>query len=118
MNTPSLPFDLPVPARKPKHHGVQSTSVAAYRHANPSSRMSVVTGWLWLMQRRYGVPPTSAEIADWANGSLGMMSWDAHILYVRIGLSDAKRKGLVENCGKRKCKRSGKTALLWRIASR
>lgn len=115
--THSLFDDLEPPRRKKSGH-VPATSVEAYRKLNRSGRSSVVLSWLREYRGRYGGDPTSAELADYVNGSLGVMSIDLHILYVRRGLSDLLKIGAVEHGPSRRCRVSGKTCLTWRLKGR
>lgn len=112
MTPQSLPFELsPEPVKRRK--GVTRTSVlsAQQEHKLLDRRVSDAVRWLSLYN---GPAPTSLELAMWSKHG----DWHAHKLNVRIGLSDAKRKGYVENGEKRHCRISHKLALTWRLVSR
>ncbi len=117
---PALPglFSHGEEPRQTNAVNVPASSRQAYERMNVDSRMSVVWRWLGNYQRKYAITPTSAELADWANGSLGNMSIDLHILFIRRGLSDLCRRGFVEHAGKRECSVARSLALTWRVKSR
>lgn len=118
MSQPSLFQDAPV-TRSRKSGQVPASSVAAYRQrANPDCRLSVVMSWLQQFVEDYGRYPTSAELADWADGALGFVSPEAHLLYCRRGLSDLKAKNLIEHSAKRQCEIAGTLAVTWKVRTR
>lgn len=109
-----------VPSAESKHRriNVPRSSVEAYQRTHAHSRMAIVANWLELFVANWRKHPTSAELSDFANGSLGCMSYEMHLLYVRRGLSDALANGLVEHAGKRKCMVAGTLAVTWKVCSR
>lgn len=109
MTTPSL-FDDVQPAER-KHHGVQRTSVlaAVKEKALLDRRQKLALGWLIVWCGKGWPYPTSLELAK-HNG--------VPVLQVRIGLSDLKRRGYVENGPARKCQVSGHKSLVWKVRTR
>jgi hypothetical protein len=111
IQQPSLFTDTPSRPRKRGH--VPRSSVLAYRERPRDQRVARVleciantTSWVRYL--------TSAELA-WE--MFGRTDTDA-VLYVRRGLSDALRDGLVAHAGQRECAVSGRTCLLWRTVGR
>lgn len=106
----SLIADGPTPGRT-RRGGVQRTSVLAamQERGRLDKRVRNVCHWLVSYGIDRPMPPTSLELSRW---------FCRPVLEVRIGLSDAKRKGLVENGEKRPCSVSGKLALTWRTKGR
>ncbi len=115
MTAQPLPFDLEPPPAKKRRGGVQRTSVLAamQEHKLLDRRMSDAVRWLSFYT---GPAPTSLELAKASHYPL--RDWQLHKLNVRIGLSDAKRKGLVANSEKRHCAVSGKLSLTWKVSTR
>lgn len=96
------------PSAPRRRGGVQRTSCEAAQQmkAHLDRRVSRAVAFL----RSYpGELPTSGEIARWAGKP---------VLELRIGLSDAKRAGWVENGPTRRCAVSGRTCLTWRVRTR
>jgi len=80
-----------------------------------TGRKAEVLGWLSAYYSGCNAWPTSAELAEWERA--GWPRTD-DLLYVRRGLSDLQAAGLVESCGKRICRVSGKTCTVWRVVQR
>lgn len=59
---------------------------------------------------------TSAELAKWHFQHRDVTTDDK--LYLRRGLADAKKLGLVEHAGKRVCGVAGTLAMTWKIKQR
>lgn len=118
MSLPLLDFALTEPPLRRRHH-VQATSVQAYRQLDSHGRMASAVGWLIEMTKWWRAP-TSAELAGWRWRDAGFSGEPSTtcLLYIRAGLSDAKRQGLVEHAGKRRCSVSGKVSLTWRVKTR
>ena len=113
---PDLFGAAPDTARPHKAVNVPRTSVLAYQEQKPTERATAVTAWL----SACGQVPTSAELAQWrwtTQGHRGDVGLDC-LLYTRRGLSDARKLGLVEHAGQRKCAMSGRQCVLWRVRTR
>lgn len=115
--TQQMLFDQ-TPPRQKKRVNVPRTSAEVYFSIDAHSRRRIVASWLKDYVLHCDHEPTSAELADYANGSLGNMSIDMHLLYVRRGLSDALALGLVEHAGQRKCQVSGRACVTWKVRTR
>lgn len=111
--TTGLLFDLinPAPA-EPRRH-VPDTSKAAHREAVASGRLGErserVLDWL----QRAIISPTSAELA----AGYGPDTLE-HVLYVRRGLSDLRKLGMVCKDADRRCEVSGRTCNTWKVVTR
>ena len=116
MTQPSL---LDLPPREPrKHRRVRETSIQAYAEARErlKGRKAFVLRVLGAYYNAFNAWPTSAELASAEDYERG--EWTMFLLYIRRGLSDLCRDGLVESCGSRRCQVTGRTCLVWRVRSR
>ena len=107
---------------KPRRR-VRETSKAAYAdgRARFTGRKADALRWLAAFWNAKQQAPTSGELATWAfaEGTAGK-SWDWTVLYVRRGLSDLQRVGVVSIVpqGQRKCRVTGSTCETWRVCQR
>ena len=110
--------DLFAGAPRPrKAVNVPRTSVAAYRERPRDQRVADVMEFLFRAAKFDGrTPLTSAELCEWAYG-VTQVTTDC-LLYVRRGLSDALRLGLVEHAGTRTCGVSGRACVTWAVVKR
>jgi hypothetical protein len=120
MTQGSLFASTRTPPSKRGH--VPRTSVLAARATNRDARIASVVLWLEQYTNCYGEPPTSAELADWQWGrqrEYGRASM-VFTLFVRRGLSDARRIGIVEHVlnGSRICAVTNRPCVTWRLRSR
>lgn len=118
MVTTSLLFDLINPAPADPRRHVPDTSKAAHREAVASGRLGErnerVLDWLQRHNRTAeGHAATSAELA-YLSGPDTL----AHVLYVRRGLSDLLKLGLVGKGADRKCSVTRRTCHTWKVVSR
>jgi hypothetical protein len=97
---------------------VRQTSRAAYHDARDrmTGRKADVLRWLAAHWNAHHNWPTSAELAQ-ANPDRRPADL-ALVLYVRRGLSDLLRVGLVETHGDRMCAVAHRVCLVWRVVSR
>lgn len=114
MTQPDLFGQAPDTARPHKAGRVVRTSVAAYQERPRDARAAAMV--LALMD----APdlPTSAELAQWMADEDGIRLTTDHLLSVRRGLSDARKLGLVEHAGERKCAVTGRLCVTWRVRTR
>ena len=111
----SQALDHAQPHRKPGH--VTRSSVLAYQERPRDARAAAVVDALsryWVV----GIPATSAELAVEMYGRRERTPPVELLLYVRRGLSDALKLGLVEHAGERKCAVSGRQCVTWRVRGR
>ena len=109
---------LTPPEPKPVRKRVRQTSIAAYAEARESlvGRKADVLRWLAAWWNRYQNSPTSAELSAWVTSVT--MSRDAKLLYIRRGLSDLQKIGVVETVEKRPCRQTERTCHVWRVTQR
>jgi hypothetical protein len=88
---------------------VPASSVEAYQRTHKDTRVSVVVDLLDGLR-----PTTSAELTRFYNA----YPTTDDLLYVRRGLSDAQKLGLVEHAGKRPCTVAKTLAVTWKVKSR
>lgn len=116
--------------RERKRGHVRATSVETYQAqtATLERRADEVTAWLRVWLENHDRYPTSAELAydapecQAAIGTAGpdFRNWDACLLYVRRGMSDACAVGVIEVVpnGKRLCEVSKRKCETWRVKQR
>lgn len=94
-----------------RRNNVQVTSVLSAREERKRLDKREINAAMWLSNyvKETGALPTSLELSKFARRP---------VLEIRIGLSDAKRHGLVENGEPRKCSVSSKKSLVWRLSQR
>jgi len=118
-----MEMELTAPGAKKPRRRVRETSKAAYLHGRDhfTGRKADALRWLAAFWNAKQQAPTSGELATWAfaEGTAGK-SWDWTVLYVRRGLSDLQRVGVVSIVpqGQRKCRSTGSTCSTWRVVSR
>ncbi len=95
---------------------VPASSVEAYGRVLADSRTHRVLDWLGRYGATHAGWPTSAELLRWAEPS--MTHSLARLLFVRRGLSDAQKLGVVEHAGKRPCTVAKTLAVTWKVKSR
>lgn len=117
-----LAFTLTAPEPR-RQHGVRETSVEAHRHLREvghlDRRERTVLDELGAYGIEYCHAPTSAELARWYGMRPRRYSEDRNrmveLLYVRRGLSDLCKKGVVVAGPKRRCSVSGRTCVTWKV---
>lgn len=124
IETPCLPglFDTKVR----RHRPVRATSRAAYVVGREkfNGRKGDVLRWLGHHWNRFNVYPTSAELAKFVQiehrPEVEGKSWDYVLLYVRRGLNDLVRLGVVKSHyhGKRICAQTGSLCETWTVTQR
>lgn len=117
-------LDLTPPEPKPARRRVREASVAQYADAREAfeGRKADVLRWLAHYCNARNEWPTGAELAefarmDHANEKPGV-SWDWLLLYVRRGMSDLQKTGVVERVpdGVRPCRvLGGHRVNTWRV---
>ena len=114
MTQPSLDFTLSAPEPRTRRRHVERTSVLAAQELGKvlESRQRKA-----LEAARRWPGRTSGELAT------GDGKWTADndaVLEMRIGLSMLRKRGFVEHVpkGARKCQRSGKQCVTWRVVQR
>lgn len=111
---PDLFGQAPDTSRPHKAGRVVRTSVAAYLERPRNERAAAVVRALeWV-----GGPSTSAELAKDMCDEDGVRYELSRLLAVRRGLSDARKLGLVEHAGARKCAISGRVCKTWKVRTR
>jgi len=117
-----MEMELTAPGAKRPRRRVRETSKAAYADGRErfTGRRADALRWLAAFWNARQVNPTSGELTTWAFAEGSGQSWDWTVLYVRRGLSDLKRTGVVEVVpqGKRPCRTTGSSCETWRVVSR
>lgn len=105
-----------------KRRNVRATSRAIFHEMQPQlqGRKAAVLSYLEEYANCHASPPTSGELWEWKQGVLHHPDRTSALLYIRRGLSDLCKIGLIESVplGDRKCRSLGKKCVTWRIVSR
>jgi len=109
----SQQLDMFTEAARPtrKRVNVPRTSVLAYQERDRSGRVDFVVQAVQMFE----TPQTSAELWDACVQPKGP---DMDIYWIRRGLSDAQKLGLVEHAPSRECQVSGRQCVTWRLRAR
>ena len=98
-------------AKERKRGHVPASSVSAYQSRPRDQRIQDAVEIVRLFP-----DCTSAELAQWHFSRRDVTTDDK--LYLRRGLADAKKLGLVAHAGKRDCSVAGTLAMTWRLKQR
>lgn len=112
-----LPLSLTAPEARPPWRLVRPTSIAAYTDGRDRfvGRKATVLRVLSAYYNAQQEWPTSAELCAWMSDEPAQ--WTDRLLYIRRGLSDLQKAGVVEPAGARHCRQhpSARTVESWRV---